>query len=281
MSGFQRTCTLLRIQARRATRHLALTLGAALLAAAANAQSLDALRKQLDAPWKAKDWPAAEAIARQITSQPAASTADWRNLATLLAVQGKKPEAFAARQELVKRPGATSNDHNDICWYQLEQNKPLDARPACSKAVELDAGNYAALVNLGHTFLLAGDAAQATGWYRKTLAYIQKDDDLQQGPLDDFKLFIKNGWAVRDAQAGQQWFEQVWPKLGALRQARVAAMAATPPEAGKTLDALQQLLAGRMQVIDLVGDGIEADRFLATYVGLASKLLDDLIDEKH
>ena len=283
MSGIQQAFAPVRILARPAARLLALAFSAALFAAAtaANAQSLDDLRKQLETPWKAKDWPAAEAIARQITTQPLASAADWRNLTTLLAMQGKKPEAFAARQELVKRPGANSKDHNSICWYQLEQNKPLDARPACTQAVELDTSNYAALVNLGHTFLLAGDKVQAMGWYRKTLAHIQKDEELQQGPQDDFKLFIKNGWAVPDAQASQQWFEQTWPKLRALRQARIAAMTSTPPEASKTLEALQQLLAGRMQVIDLVGDGTEADRFVQTYVDTASNVLDDLIDEKH
>ena len=283
MSGIQQAFAPVRILARPAARLLALAFSAALFAAAtaANAQSLDELRKQLETPWKAKDWPAAEAIARQITTQPLASAADWRNLTTLLAMQGKKPEAFAARQELVKRPGANSKDHNSICWYQLEQNKPLDARPACTQAVELDTSNYAALVNLGHTFLLAGDKVQAMGWYRKTLAHIQKDEELQQGPQDDFKLFIKNGWAVPDAQASQQWFEQTWPKLRALRQARIAAMTSTPPEASKTLEALQQLLAGRMQVIDLVGDGTEADRFVQTYVDTASNVLDDLIDEKH
>lgn len=237
MSGIQQACAPARIQARRAARLLALAFSAALFAATANAQSLDELRKQLETPWKAKDWPAAEAIARQITTQPQANTDDWRNLANVLSTQGKKAEAFATRQELVKRADAKSSDHNGICWYQLELNKPLEARPACQKAVALDASNYAALVNLGHTFLLAGDKAQAMDWYRKTLHHLHKDDELRQGPLDDFKLFIKNGWAVADAQAGKQWFEQTWPQLVALRQTRAKAF--EQAKQGQPLSVLQ------------------------------------------
>ncbi len=64
----------------------------------------------------------------------------------------------------------------------------------------LKADNYAALVNLGHTYLLVGDKAQAQPWYQKTLQHLTKDEELQQGPLDDFNFFIKSGWAVADAQ---------------------------------------------------------------------------------
>ena len=186
--------------------------------ASAQAQSIEDLRKRLEAPWSAKDWPAAEAIARQIVSQPQSSAADWRNLASVLRLQNKTADAHAARLELIKKPGANSGDYTGVCWYLLEQNRPLEARPACQKAVDLKNDSYAALVNLGHTYLLAGDKAQAMPWYQKTLSNIKKEEELTQGPLDDFNLFIKNNWAVADAQASKEWFVQGWGKLNYLRQ---------------------------------------------------------------
>ena len=260
----------------------AVTAAAALvLASLAQAQSLDELRKQLKAPWDAKDWPAAEVVARRITGQPQSDASDWRNLVAVLRQQKKDAEACAARQELVKRPGARSDDHNGICWYLLERNQPLQARPACQQAVDLNPDNYAAQVNLGHTYLLAGDKAQAQDAYRKTIQIITKDEDLAQGPLDDFKLFIQNGWSAADAQAARQWFELTWPRLKALRDARTEAGRASTADPGQAMKGLQQLLALRAQVVATVGEGLDADRCQRAYVRLIRGVVGDLIDTKH
>lgn len=256
---------------------LALVLSA-LAAPPAQATALEDLRRQFEAPWQAKDWPAAEAVARQIVAQPQSTASDWRNLVRVLAAQGKGADAFAARQELVKRPGANSNDYTSICWYQLEHNQPLAARVACQKAVDLDATNHAALVDVGHSFLLAGDPAQAMAWYRRTLPHIQKDEEFQDA-VYDFNLFIKNGWSAADAEAGKQWFEQAWPQLVALRQLR--SKAAEQARQGQPLAAMTQLLAGRTQAMALLGDGAEGDRFLDVYASVANDALGDLIHQKH
>ena len=70
-------------------------------AAVAQNVSIEDLRKQLDVPWKAKDWPAAETIARQTTALPGSTAIDWRNLVGALRNQNKIDDAFLARQELV------------------------------------------------------------------------------------------------------------------------------------------------------------------------------------
>ncbi|ANH66726.1 tetratricopeptide repeat protein [Mitsuaria sp. 7] len=190
---------------------------------AAQAQSLADLRQQFEAPSKAKDWRAAEAVARRMVAQSQSDASDWRQLARVLAAQGKNVEAAEARQELVKRPGATSNDYNNLCWSLLERNQPLDARPLCQTAVDLDPTHANALVNMGHSFLLASDPTQATVWYRRTLTHLQKEEDLREGPLYDLDLFIRKGWAVADARAARQWFEQTWPSVQASRQPRSTA----------------------------------------------------------
>ena len=116
-------------------------------------------------------------------------------------------------------------------------------------------------------------------WYRKTLPQINKEEELKDGPLDDFNLFIKNGWAVADAQAGKLWFEQSWPQLVVLRNSRTTARDLA--KQGKPLEAMQQLLANRDQATQLVGDGVFASSFLLTYSTIASETQYDLIRKKH
>lgn len=178
-------------------------LGAFPVQAQTTASAADELRKQIEASWKLNDWPKVEALGRQITATGQATTPDYRNLRVALSNQGKTQEALQLRLSITQRPDAKSADHNGVCWAYLEQNKPADARPYCQKAVDLETTNWAASVNLGHTWLLANDKAQAMPWYRKSLRSIRKEEDLKQGPLADFDLFIKNGWAVADAKAGK------------------------------------------------------------------------------
>ncbi len=175
--------------------------------------SVTELRKQIEAPWKAKDWGTVEALYRQIIATGDTDISNYRGLRIALSQQGKTQEAMQLRLSIVQRPDAKSDDHNSVCWAYLEQNKPLEARPYCQKAVDLYRTNWAALTHLGHSWLLAGNKTQAMSQYRKSLAQIGKEDDLKQGPLSDFDLFIKNGWFVADAQAAKAWFEQGWKTL--------------------------------------------------------------------
>ncbi|MBL8309269.1 MAG: hypothetical protein JNL19_02495 [Burkholderiales bacterium] len=247
-----------------------------MLALTASAQTIEELRGQLKENWNVKDWPATEAIARRITALPQSTTDDWRSLARVLSIQKKADDAFAVRTELVGRPGAISEDFNAICWYQIERNRPVDARPACDRAVSLKANNWAALVNLGHTWLLVGDLGRAQEWYRKTLQHIQKDEEIQQGPLEDFNLFSRNGWAMAAVPTAKRWFEQAWPTLKDLRKRRFAATNDTSTLT-KSQDAMMELLALRKQVISLVGDGDEADSFLLRYSLVVSSAIRRLI----
>ena len=181
---------------------------------------VDELRQQIEVHWKANDWPKAEALSRQVIASGQAETSDYRNLRVTLTKQGKTQDAMQLRLSIAQKPGAKSDDHNGVCWAYLQQNKPMEARPYCQKAVDLQTTNWAALGNLGHTWLLTGDKAQAMPWYRKSLRQIDKEEQLKEA-LADFDLFIKNGWAVADAQAGKAWYEQGWntlQKLNAVRE---------------------------------------------------------------
>lgn len=68
------------------TRRLSLGLLLALLAPSefAFAQTTPELREKLGVLYKAKDWPAAETLAHQITTLSEAEISDWRNLVRVL-----------------------------------------------------------------------------------------------------------------------------------------------------------------------------------------------------
>ena len=183
--------------------------------------ALKAFNAQISAHWKAKEWPQAEALTRQlIATTPTPATSRLRDLRTLLRLQGKTDEVAKLGLEITKRKDANSGDHNSVCWNFLIQNQALQARPYCETAVKLEADSFPALVNLGHTYLLAGDAAAAQPWYAKTLANVPTEKDLQEGPLGDFDLFIKNGWQVPAATTARNWFDTSWPALKAIQKLR-------------------------------------------------------------
>jgi tetratricopeptide (TPR) repeat protein len=253
-------------------------LAAAFATGSAWAQTIDDLRNQLDAPWKAKDWPTAEAIAQKIAAMPQSTASDWRNLVNALLNQNKADQAYAASLELVKRPLARSGDHQYICWYLLERNQALKARPDCQKAVDLGGSNYSNFVNLGHTYLLVGDKTQAQSWYQKTLQAIDKEEQLQ-GPLGDFNLFIQNNWAAADARAAKQWFEQTWPQMQALRSVRDQARDLA--KKGQINPALVRLVEAQQQAAVLIGEGNFVNGFWRIWVTLAKSEVYDLVDEKH
>ena len=94
-----------------------------------------------------------------------------------------------------------------LCWSRILANRPLEARPACEKGVSLGANSMAVTVNLGHTYLLQGDKATAQHWYQKTLPLIDSENDLKEGPLADFDLFISKGWQVETSKVARTWFD--------------------------------------------------------------------------
>ena len=189
-------------------------------AAAQADEALKALATQISAHWKAKEWAQAEALTRQyIAATPPPPISRLRDLRSLLSLQGKTDEAVKLGLEIVKRKDALSADHNSVCWNFLLQNQALQARPYCETAVKLKDDNFAALVNLGHTYLLAGDAAAAQPWYARTLVSVPTEKELKEGPLDDFNLFIKNGWQTQLSNTYQKWFSQGWP---AIQEAKAA-----------------------------------------------------------
>ena len=185
------------------------------------------------------------------------------------------------RLSIVQKPDAKSDDHNGVCWAYLEQNKPTQARPYCQKAVDLESSNYAALVNLGHTWLLTGDKTQAMPWYRQSLRRIRKEEELKQGPLADFDLFIKSGWAMADAQASKAWYEQGWTTLQGLNAVRKQLSELSLKGQGTEVEAMRLALKAMNDSATLLGDDaalveIFARRYMASATDLAKRQIEKI-----
>lgn len=102
-------------------------------------------------------------------------------------------------------PAATSDD----CWAQIKSGQWLQARPACEREEQLDK-DYSSTVNLGHTYLLQGQREEAYRWYRESVALIDEEKDLREGPLADFDLFISKSWQVQESLEARSWFLEAY-----------------------------------------------------------------------
>jgi CHAT domain-containing protein/Flp pilus assembly protein TadD len=119
------------------------------------------------------------------------------------------PTAAQAQARTPERPGAdAAAQATSLCWNLILQQRLAEARVQCTKAVELAPRSAANTVNLGHTYLLSGDRAEAWKWYELTVPLISTEQQLRTGPLDDFALFERNGWSPGLAAEARAWFEE-------------------------------------------------------------------------
>ena len=168
------------------------------------------LEKRFTQAWNAKDWPLAEAISREIIARPDAEAYNFRNLGRALASQGKHLEAITVGKSAFANKKPTVADLQFLCWHLILANQPLEARSYCAQNLAIEPKNFAALVNLGHTYFLTGDPTTADTYYRKTIPEIKDEKTLKEGPLEDFRIFVKNGWLPEASKQLAAEFEANW-----------------------------------------------------------------------
>ena len=167
-----------------------------------------ALEKSAKTAMRAKDWPLALSLWDRYVLQKPTVPLGHRRQGEVLRELGRGDEAIAAYRRAIELAPNDADGWNGLCWTQIVLNRPIDARPNCQKAVDLDQFNYTAQAYLGHTWLLQGDTTAAQEWYKKTLPNIPGEYALKDGPLADFDLFIGKGWQVDESRRARQWFEQ-------------------------------------------------------------------------
>ena len=178
----------------------------------------DALKTAALDAYNAKQYAqAAEKLQAYATHRPDDAQAQ-RVLGAALTELGRFDAAIAAKQRAAQLAPADSRNWNGLCWTLILANRSPEGRPACEKAVALDETDWAARVNLGHTWLLAGDATAAQTHYRDVLWRVNDETDLREGPLAHFALFIAKGWHVTASQSARAWFLTEWPRWQTAQQ---------------------------------------------------------------
>ncbi len=135
-----------------------------------------------------------------------------RLLGSSLAELGQLEPAIAARRRATELDPKDSRNWSGLCWTFILAGQPLQARPNCERSLALDETNWPGRVNLGHTWLLAGDAAAAQPYYRDTVWRVGTEEELRDGPVADFDIFIGKGWEVSASKTAKAWFQTQWPR---------------------------------------------------------------------
>ncbi len=103
-------------------------------------------------------------------------------------------------------PGAFGN----LGWYLILQGKLEEAKAPLKRAHEMEPHVYAWPVNLGHIFLLSGDEVKARKYYEKLLTLLNSEEEFENGPIADFKLFINKGWNPKACLREMLWMQNVF-----------------------------------------------------------------------
>ena len=178
------------------------------------------LEKRFTQAWNAKDWPLAETIGREIIARPDAKAHNFHNLSRVLVFQDKYLEATNVRKSGFAKEKPNEEDLAFLCWDLILADRPLEARSYCEQRLATDPKNYAALVNLGHTYFLKEDLAAAYTYYRKSIPEIKDEKTLQKGPLEDFRIFARKGWLPEASKELAAEFEANW-KAHAAKQEKL------------------------------------------------------------
>ncbi len=169
---------------------------------------IEAIKKSAKSATQAKDWRLAQ---RLWTDYLAARPDDYYayNMRAWSHNElGQHQKALADYRRGVELAPDQSPAWTGVCWTNLLLQRLHDARPLCEKAVSLNKTSSATLVNLGHSYLLAADAAGAERWYRQALRNLESEQDLTDGPLADFDLFIANKWQIDASRKAKAWFKK-------------------------------------------------------------------------
>lgn len=90
-------------------------------------------------------------------------------------------------------------------WWALKQFRIKEAGIYCKTAYNLDSSEMAYAVNLGHYYLLSGQADSARRLYQKTLDNLKTANDFVNGPLSDFAMFEESGIMSNAFESEKNW----------------------------------------------------------------------------
>lgn len=152
------------------------------------------------------------AYSKTIRSNPDDADAYYKR-GNVYAKQQQYEQAMADYQHAISLRPLFADAYGSFGWALIEQGQFAKAQPYCQKAYQLDKTSFAKAVNLGHTYLLQGDAKTARGYYQESLTLVDDQESFEQGPVADFDLFIKNGWQTAAVETEKQWMQVNFAKM--------------------------------------------------------------------
>lgn len=88
--------------------------------------------------------------------------------------------------------------HGSLGWLYFKSGRFKKAAPHVRKAYELDSITPAWSINLGHLNVVLEDGSRAMSLYKRALTNTSSIDAYKKGIVEDFKLFIDNGWSENE-----------------------------------------------------------------------------------
>ena len=134
----------------------------------------------------------------------------YLNRANLYYTQKQYKLAIADYRQVIALAPDNVDAYGSLGWLLLLEGRFEEARTMTQKAHELDPGAFAWAINLGHLYLLTGEGETARRYYLQGLDYIETDQQLEEGPVADFKLFMEKGWQVEVMQQELAWIKQAY-----------------------------------------------------------------------
>lgn len=139
------------------------------------------------AAMRQKNWPRAlQLLDAQLTARPNDALSHYRR-GEVLTHLDRRENALLAFERSVQLAPRAELAWIELCWQQMLAGRPGQARAACERSVALEKTHITTL-NLGHTYLLQGDAETAHQWYRETLSLVESQQQFGDGPVADFDL---------------------------------------------------------------------------------------------
>lgn len=128
-------------------------------------------------------------------------------------------EAIEDFETAIQKLPGSALAHGNLGWTLILDGSLKASRQASLKAHELDPVAWEWIFNLGHTYLLSGDADTARHFYKQALPLIPELSELEYPPWADFQLFVDRGWSVETANKVSQWVQAGYPDYAAHRTA--------------------------------------------------------------
>lgn len=146
---------------------------------------------------------------KQVLSlNPSHESARWARGAVYLK-QGKFDMAIVDFKEEIRLAPENATGYGMLGWALILSGQFDEALIPAKKANELNPRRETWAFNLGHAYLLTGDDAKARHYYEMTIKIVP-DDDTYRHFVDDFEMFLKNGWSVDAVKQTLAWFEGAW-----------------------------------------------------------------------